>query len=87
VTTLAAQQAAPATGALSLLWLLIALPLLVSLNQWFFTRTVARVDPHLIPVLARRRVQWLLVHSARIYAASGLVVAGGVVLQAASLLR
>ena len=66
---------------------LIALPLLVSVNQWMFTRTVARVDPHLIPVVSRRRVQWLLAHSARIYAASALVVLGGLVLQAALLLR
>jgi hypothetical protein len=66
---------------------LIALPLLVSLNQWMFTRTVARVDPHLIPVVSRRRVQWLVAHSARIYAASALLIMGGLVLQAGLLLR
>ena len=66
---------------------LIALPLLVSINQWMFTLTVARVDPRLIPLGARRRVHWLAAHTARIYLASAGLVAVGLALQVAALLR
>jgi hypothetical protein len=66
---------------------LIALAVLVSLNQWMFTLTVARVDPRLIPVAARRRVHWLVAHTARIHVASAGLVAAGLVLQVTALLR
>jgi hypothetical protein len=66
---------------------LIALPLLVALNQWVFTLAVAHVDPHLVPAASRRRVRWLVAHSARIYLAAAVLVTAGLALQVAALLR
>lgn len=55
---------------------LIALAVLVSVTQWLFTQTAVRVDMHLLPAHARRRVQWLLAHSPSIYlGCAGTVVA------------
>ena len=55
---------------------LIALAVLVALSQWIFIQAVIRVDIHLIPAHARRRVQWLVLNSTHIYlTAAGMVVA------------
>lgn len=65
---------------------LTGLAVLVALSQWIFIQAVIRVDVHLIPAHARRRVQWLVLNSTHIYlTAVGMVVAVAVV-QAAVLL-
>ena len=66
---------------------LIALALLLALEQWVFTVAVAHVDPRLVPAASRRRVRWLVVHSGRIYLAAALLVTAGLALQAVALLR
>jgi hypothetical protein len=65
---------------------LIALTLLVALTQWMFIQTVAHVDVHLIPAHARRRVQWLVLNSGRIYVAAAGIAASVLVVQTAVLL-
>ena len=65
---------------------LMALAGLVALSQWIFVQAVIRIDVHLIPAHARRRVQWLVVNSTHIYLTAAGMVATVATVQAAVLL-
>jgi hypothetical protein len=65
---------------------LLVLSLLVFTGQWLWARAVGHVDPALIPVCSRRRVQWLRSNTAHIEQASALLAACALLLQAAVIL-
>ena len=65
---------------------LIGLAALVSLSQWLFTNTAARVGMPAIPADARPRVRWLLANSAHIHLACGATALAAVVVQTAVLI-
>jgi hypothetical protein len=88
-TACPAQEAGEPTGGASVAheaFALMALAGLVALSQWIFVQAVIRIDVHLIPAHARRRVQWLVVNSTHIYLTAAGMVATVATVQAAVLL-